>query len=73
MVEGGGGNMVRFVAKNGWQKDVCYDEIRLHAQNMLTVLGSTIRTTRMAYVITSLSRTRVFTLTFHCFCPRLQF
>ena len=49
MVEGG--NMVRFVAKNGWQKDMCYNEIRLRAQNMPNVLGPTIRTTRMAYAI----------------------
>ena len=31
--------MARLVVKNGPQKDMCNDEIRLHAQNKNTILG----------------------------------
>ena len=30
--------------KNGHQKDICLEEIGLHAQNMLSILGSIVNT-----------------------------
>jgi hypothetical protein len=44
--------MARFWVKNGFQKDMCYDEIGLCAQNIHTNLGWILNLIRMAYEIT---------------------
>jgi hypothetical protein len=33
--------VVRFGSKNGYPKDMSFEEIRLHVENMMTILGST--------------------------------
>ena len=46
--------MARFRVKNGHQKDTCYDEIELCAQNIDTILGSIVNMSigSQAYVTT---------------------
>ena len=45
--------MARLVVKNGHDKDSCYDDIELCAQNILTILGSILNITiGRAFVIT---------------------
>ena len=36
--------------KDGYQKDVGFEEIGLHVQNVITILGSTINVTGRTYV-----------------------
>ena len=36
--------VVRCGSKKGYQEDMCFEEIGLHAQNMLTILGSLVKT-----------------------------
>lgn len=43
--------MAGFVVKNKHQKAMCYDEIGLCIQNILTILGSILDTIGRAYVI----------------------
>ena len=50
------------VVKNGHQKDMCYNEIGLCAQNKDSVLGSLINRSGRVYVIAQRER-RIFTLT----------
>ena len=44
--------MARLVVKNGHQKETCYNELELCAQNKDNVLGSVVNTIGRAYVIT---------------------
>ena len=45
--------MARLVVKNGHDKDSCYDDIELCAQDILTILGSILNITiGRAFVIT---------------------
>ena len=48
-------------SKNGHQEGMCSKEIRLHAQNMLTILGLMVNMTR-GDLYDHLMSTRIFTL-----------
>ena len=53
--------MARFVVKNGHQKVMCYNEIRLLAQNILIILGSGIKTDNWEALYNRLKWKKIFT------------
>ena len=53
--------VARIGSKNGYPKDMSLEEIRLHAENMMTILGSTINIIGGTYMTIVMS-TRIFSL-----------
>ena len=58
--------VIRFSSKNKYQKDMCLKESELHAQNMITILGSIVSI--MGYVHDHLMSIRIFTLMTNKIC-----